>query len=159
MRIFLFLIIVLFFGNCGNTDKTTKDVATQVTTVVDNLLPGIPSEVLINLYENCNYIDFIFSSLPFSISQEDKSSIQQTLKHINQNPPAKIDRSCTYFAQQIFQIDGEIVMDAKIFFLPQCTYYIFYENGEEKYSASFTAEGIQFYNSIIAQAKETSNNG
>lgn len=149
---------IILLASCGN--KTNETAATQeLPTATANTLPPIPTDMLINLFENCSAIDFIFSSLPFSISQDDKPSIQRTISHINQNPPQSIDNSCPYFAQQIFQIDGEIVLDAKIFFLPKCTYYLFYEEGVAKYSASFTNEGVNFYNSLIEQAKQTSNNG
>lgn len=144
--------------SCGQKDNTSSNNESIAVSNEIEVPPVIPKEILINLFENCNYIDFIFATLPFSISQDQKSSIQQTISHIDQKRPLKIDNSCPYFAQQIFQVDGKIVLDAKIFFQENCTYYLFYENGELKYSAGFTQAGITFYNNIIAQAKEVSNN-
>ncbi len=159
MKPFFFLTLLMLALSCKNDSNTTTIQApTKATSNVD-VPPPVPTEKLIELYESCDYIDFIFANLPFSISQEEKASIQQTIRHIDQNPPTAIDPNCPYFAQQIFQVDGEIFMDAKIFFQDGCTYYLFYEDGKAIYSASFTNEGIKFYNNIIAQAKQTSNNG
>lgn len=157
MNKILLLSIVIFLFSCKSNE--TKNQATVATAGVAEVPPLIPSDVLINLFENCTYIDFIFATLPFSISQGDKPSIQQTIANIAHVQPATIDLTCPYFAEQIFQIDGEIVLDAKIFFQQNCVYYLFYKDAELLYSASFNDAGIRFYNNIIAQAKQTSNNG
>ena len=157
MNKLLLLSIVVFLFSCKS--ETAKNQAPAATPTVAEVPPLIPSDVLINLFENCTYIDFIFATLPFSISQDDKPSIQQTIANIAHVQPATIDPTCPYFAEQIFQIDGEIVLDAKIFFQQNCTYYLFYKDAELLYSASFNDAGIKFYNNIIKQANQTSNNG
>ena len=156
MKRFFVLFFLLSVLSCKqeSANKAIPNTASNV-----EVPPVIPTELLINIYENCSNIDFIFATLPFSISQEDKPSIQNTIRFIHQAQPAQIDNSCPYFAQQIFQIDGEIVLDAKIFFQQNCTYYLFYEEGQLKYSASFNEAGINFYNNLISQAKNSSNNG
>lgn len=149
------LLISLTLPSC----KSGTEKAKSAPTASANIPPAIPSDVLINVYENCDFIDFIFSSLPFSISQENKASIQQTLTYIVPSQPQEIKEDCPYFAQQIFQINGEIVLDAKLFFQQGCVYYLFYENGKAVYSASLNENGIKFYNNVIEQAQNTSGNG
>jgi hypothetical protein len=161
MKQVLLLSILLLLAACKSDTKPSGNLQQSGTpsSTSANIPPGIPNEKMIDLYENVDFIDFIFRDLPFSISQEDKASIQQTIRHINNVPPPAINPNCEYFAQQIFQENGEIVLDAKIFFQEGCTYYLFYENGVAKYSGSFTPEGIQFYNSILAQAEQVRSNG
>jgi hypothetical protein len=158
MKQLLLIAILGFFLACQSENKPANAAQTITATSSTVVPPGIPSAKMIELYENCDFIDFIFKDLPFSISQEDKASIQQTIRHINNVPPPSINPNCQYFAQQIFQENGEIVLDAKIFFQEGCTYYLFYEDGVAKYSGSFTQEGIKFYNSILAQAEEVRSN-
>lgn len=159
MKQLMFLSLLLLVIACKN-DGTSPDQTKPVESSTSNIVPpGIPNAKMIELYENVDFIDFIFRDLPFSISQEDKASIQQTIRHINNVPPLAINPDCQYFAQQIFQENGEIVLDAKIFFQEGCTYYLFYEDGVAKYSGSFTNEGIQFFNKILAQAELERSNG
>ena len=159
MKQLLIFTLLVFIFSCKSETKTAVVNAPSAESAATNIPPPIPTEKMIELYENCDFIDFIFRDLPFSISQEDKASIQQTIRHINNVPPKSIDPNCPYFAQQIFQENGEIVLDAKIFFQEGCTYYLFYEEGVVKYSGSFTAEGVTFYNSILAQAEKVRSDG
>ncbi|GLR19232.1 hypothetical protein [Portibacter lacus] len=161
MKKFIALLLFVSFLACkeNKTQVVAENAPSQPATTTANIPPAIPSDILINLYENCDFIDFIFPNLPFSISQEDKASIQQTLRHINNVQPTEFDPQCPYFAQQIFQENGEIVLDAKIFFQKGCTYYLFYEDGVVKYSGSFTNEGILFYNNILQEAEKIRANG
>ncbi len=163
MRIWIGLIVLLVFFSCkgekGGEQAVENQNVEKAVVANSQIPPAIPSEILIDMYENCDYIDFIFPNLPFSISQEEKASIQQTLRHINNVQPSNFNPSCPYFAQQIFQENGEIVLDAKIFFQEGCTYYLFYEDGLAKYSASFTTEGVAFYNNILAEAEKIRANG
>ncbi|WP_235296732.1 hypothetical protein [Portibacter marinus] len=161
MRFVINLLLIGCLLACNNSGERSSSLEGASASASDQSKsanvtppPAIPTEILLDVYENCDYIDFIFPNLPFSISQEDKSSIQQTMRHINNVQPSNYNPDCPYFAQQIFQENGEIVLDAKIFFEPTCTYYLFYENGLPVYSASFTNEGIEFYRKILAQAQQ-----
>ena len=146
----------MLFIACKSSNEDTS-VEKEETTI--QLPPAIAPAKLVQIFENCDHIDFIFTNLPFSISQDDKSSIQQTVRQIEPRKPEGIDFSCNYMAEQIFMSEGEIILDAKIFFEGKCTYYLFYEDGKPKYSASMTQAGITFYNNILAQAKATNANG
>lgn len=163
MKAYYYLLFAVLILACKS--ESTSDSPTSTSTSLEQtsskveVPPAIPTELLIELYENVDYIDFIFPNMPFSISQEDKASIQQTMRHINNVQPASIDPNCPYLAQQIFQENGEIVLDAKIFFQQGCVYYLFYDGAKPIYSASFTNEGIEFYNSILAQAQQARSNG
>jgi hypothetical protein len=155
MKCKLFILISFILVACNGNVKVSENTNTAQTTIP----PAIPTSKLVEVFESCDYIDFIFSSLPFSISQSERVSIQQTITYIDPKQPPKIDPSCPYFAQQIFQSDGEIILDAKIFFQEGCTYYLFYEDGVAIYSGSFTNDGIKFYNNIIQQAQQVGGNG
>ena len=151
---FLILLSILIISCKGNKDVNNESYNSQ-----NLILPAIPTSILVDVFERCDYIDFIFANLPFSISQNDQASIKQTIRNIDPKQPEQINVTCPYFAQQIFQANGEIILDAKIFFQEGCTYYLFYEDGVAKYSASFTNDGINFYNNIIQQAQQVGGNG
>lgn len=155
-KIILLALLGLF---ACKADKTNTSNVAQAPVSKAQAPPAISTEKLIELYENCDFIDIIFKDLPFSISQGDKPSIQQTIRNINNVAPPTINAGCPYFAELIFQENGEIVLDGKIFFQEGCTYYLFYEKGVVKYSGSFTQDGINFYNNILAQAEKARTNG
>lgn len=153
-----FLFVSLLVLSCKNTD--TKSTSDQVAVQNQGIIPpAIPAADLIYLFENCTFIDFIFANLPFSMSQEDKASIQQTIRHIVPVAPTQINPECQHLVELLFQVEGEIINEVKIFFQPECTYYLFYKNGVAVYSASFNEQGINFFNNILQQVGQTRGNG
>ena len=57
-------------------------------------------------------------------------------------------------AGKIYNIGTETYLEAEVFFDANCHHYDFYKNGKLTYRSQITQQGINFYNNVIAQAKQ-----
>lgn len=112
--------------------------------------PSVPLDTLMMLWENCDYIDFVFYNFNFSMSQHEKEGIQSTLRHIAEETPTIVD-DCPAIGRLFFQVDGRNALEGDIHIGPHCLYYIFYENGKKAYANKMTEMGKNFYASIFQQ--------
>ena len=132
---------------------TTETTTTPPTTseAVSSPYPSITQEKMMNLYENCDYIDFVFYGTNFSMSQNQQPAIRSTLGGVS-TTPAKVVASCQPVGRVFFQIDGQNAEEADLFFGGSCLYYLFLENGSYAYGNQLTEEGFAFYTKIFEQA-------
>ena len=111
------------------------------------IIVSLPTSVFEELYTEADYMDVIFQELPYSISQENNSSIRQILRHVDNKAPASINNNCPLLAQQVFQRQGKIIAEADIFCDQGCYYYVFKFKGQVYYNA-MTQAGIEFYENL-----------
>jgi hypothetical protein len=154
-RILPFFVFAMFIFSCSDKTESTGDNQTQQTTVADTpeaeALPLPPLQTLEYLFQNCSHIDYVFYELPFSMSLDDKGSIQRTLSHISTSvAPEK--PSCKAMGRIFFDVGVETVLEADFYFSEGCVYFIFFEDGKKKYSSYMTPEAVQYMNNYISQA-------
>ncbi len=157
MKIIQILIcaIFCFFLSCesknNSTENTTpKSHEDKKINHKGEQYPSITLDIMRKIFEESDYADFVFYNTNFSMSMDQKPSIQGTIRHISESVPA-IDPACKAIGRVFYQIDGENFMEADIFFENDCKYYIFYENKKKKYANQMTEEGINHYNNIFSQ--------
>lgn len=160
---FSLLLASLFFSQCqsGTTDQNQEEAQTEVeapattapvtTETTTSPYPSITQEKMIYLYDNCDYIDFVFYTTNFSMSQNVQGAIRSTLGTIS-TTPAKIVSSCQPIGRVFFQVDGQNAEEADLFFGGACLYYLFLENGTYTYGNQMTEGGFGFYQKIFQQA-------
>ncbi|WP_367393109.1 hypothetical protein [Lewinella sp. LCG006] len=164
MRIIFFSLLIagLFCSQCqsGATDQNQETAQTETATTVPapattetptTPYPSITQEKMMHLYNNCDYIDFVFYSTNFSMSQNTQAAIRTTLGTVS-TTPAKVISSCQPIGRVFFQIDGQNAEEADLFFGGACMYYLFLENGTYTYGNQLTEEGFGFYQKIFQQA-------
>ena len=161
MKYFTLLLLSLLFLQCNNNpkkdDKTaekttqTKPVSTTAApTQAVATYPSITEEKMKYIYENCDYIDFIFYETDFSMSQNQRPAIIQTIGGVS-TTPAPIDASCKPVGRLFFQVQGTNALEADLFFTGTCMYYIFLENGTYAYANLMTPQAATFYQKIFAE--------
>ena len=128
--------------------NTANTPASQATATY----PSIPADMVKMLWENCDYVDFVFYYLNFSMSQKVQNSIRQTIAHIASEVP-KIDPNCQPIGRLFFQADGKNIAEADIFYSNGCAYYIFYKDGQYAYANKMLPQGSQFYDNIFKQVQ------
>jgi hypothetical protein len=135
----------------GSTEGAAGTAA-PAATVSNNAgsLPPMPKERLQNLWDNCDYIDFVFFDLDFSMSQEEKSAIQGTVAGIGANAPT-LNPACKPIGRVFFQVAGKNVEEADLVMGQGCVYYIFQENGKPAYANLLTERGFKFYQDVFTQ--------
>ena len=114
--------------------------------------PAMSLEQQKSLFDNVDYLDFIFHDYPFSMSQSEKPSIQTNISYVGREPVFEIPATCKPIARQFYQIQGEIVIEADVYYGDPCYFYVFYENGKAVYANKMTTNGIGFFGNILNQA-------
>jgi len=146
---FLLLIISCCYACRQNGQAEQSSSGGQVSAPY----PSIPDSTMQRLWDECDYIDFVFYNLSFSMSQEQQSDIRSTLQHISRKP-AEVYPECPAMGRLFFQIEGENAAQADIFFTPECQYFVFYEDNEKTYANAMTPAGIQFYERVLQMIEQ-----
>lgn len=133
----------------AGTESTNANASASTGTAI---YPSITPEKVKMLWDKCDYVDFVFYYLNFSMSQKVQNSIRQTIAHISSEVPL-IDPNCQPIGRLFFQSDGQNISEADIFYGNGCAYYIFYEDGKYAYANKMLPQGTQFYDNIFKQVQ------
>jgi len=164
MRNILYVAVVgLVFGiACQPTpkqstqdDTTTSNPSSSVQDTIIPTHPSISQEVMDMLWDKCTSIDYIFYSLPYSISTSSNAESRPLLRHIS-NTPAQVLPNCPAIATIMYIGNGEKLLQASLHLSASpCSYVVFYENDKPKYANYLTPEGMgymkQLFNSVQIQ--------
>ena len=148
-------VMLIAFILVGCKEKQAQEPNNPTTTSEGGtILPVMPVQQQSYLFDNVELIDYIFHELPFSLSQSEQPSIQAKIAGISQE--AVLPNSCKSMARMFFQVKGEIVMEADVYFSPpDCYHYVFIEEGVEIYANKMGPANIQFYNHFLTQMNVT----
>lgn len=160
-----YIIIILIFSlySCKEQEsiKTTATIKTnqveQESIPKDGVIidyPSVPEELMKNLYENCEYMDYIFNDLNFSISQDNRNSIRASIGFVSTERQTIIPSGCKAIGRKFFHVNGEIIAEADVYYSDNCTFYIFFENSKPVYANKMTQAGLNFYGNIIKSGNE-----
>lgn len=155
--VYIFLIAATFFAcnqseKPSNTDQANNTPATTTPAPAASAeqYPPMPVDTLRMLYDNTDYIDFVFYTEDFSISQNEKPSIQSSLTHIS-GEQAMLNPGCKPIGRIFYQIEGANRFEAEFFLSKDCIYYLFYQNGKKMYASKMTQQGFNFFANIYNQ--------
>lgn len=116
---------------------------------------GIPEEMIVELVTNGDHIDFMFNEMPLSMNQTENSAIRTDMTYISSTPIAGIPQQCSPMARKIYLGNGEILLEADLYFSQQCLFQVFIKDEKPLYGNLLTMEAVQFYGSLMDQAKES----
>jgi hypothetical protein len=154
--LFLLFSAVLLTNACKKGGETKADTAAPASAPAAPAptaqLPSIPLSLLENVFMNATQVDYIFYYYPFTVSLTEKPSIQSSVRHIAE-APASQKPECKPAGRVTYQIQGDIVLEGDFYFSNGCTYFVFYENQQQKYANMMTDEGINSLNTQIQQAQ------
>ncbi len=151
------LMLACLFA-CKESAEKTEISKSENSSLIDNPYPPLPMEIMGKLFQECNYVDYIFNNLPFSVSQDSNEAIKTNLSFFEQRAPEKINKSCKSLGREFFQISGEIIIEAEIYYSNECQHYIFYKDGKPMYSNVISASGKNFYQQLINNAQKLKRN-
>ena len=154
------VLLIVFFGGCGNpTSNTENDELQSVTSDATEgpSYPSITQEEMIDLFNRCDYVDYIFYDFSFSISQGEKPAIQAALNHVSKSI-AKINTNCKPIGRIFYQIEGVNVLEADIYFAEGCQYYLFYKDQKPVYANELSPAGVAFYQSVFKNFEQYQSN-
>jgi len=145
-------------SNCGDKTTATKEqnpaIPTKTTApaVTPNALPSITLEEMKLLYEKCNYIDFIFYNMDFSMSVQDKNNVQRVVTFVDKTQPSG-NLTCKAMGRIVYQSSGETLMEADMHFDKYCRHLVFYKDGKKVAANNMTDQGVAYFNQMFSQVK------
>lgn len=160
MRIILVLIIaaICCLGCKNDTSKQTPTESPQIQ--VNNKGPQyqqLPNDMMMDLWNKGDLIDYIFHNLPFSMNQTEQASIRTNLTYFSSDPQPTIPAGCKPMGRQFFGIQGNIVLEADIYFSDNCAFYVFFIDGKAKYANKMSESGQNFFSNMIQRGLEARN--
>jgi len=139
----LLVVSVVVFSSCDN-----GATATQKATP----LPSITLEEMQLLYDKCDFIDFIFFHMDFSMSVNTKSNIQKVVTFIDKPQPNPAI-TCPAMGRLVYQSNGEILMEADMHYEKDCYYFTFYKDNKKVYLNKMTEQGKNYFQQMFNQVK------
>lgn len=161
---FSLLILSFFLISCGENKSLTpaeesKEVIqpkVKVKSVFDTV--GISKEVFQKILQEGDHIDIIFNDLPLSMNQDGNSALYQDLQYISSRPMKTLATDCSPLARKIYLSKGEIIMEADLYFGPECYFQVFIKDGKELYGNYLTSQGVAFVEQLLKQAQAANPN-
>lgn len=148
-KIFAFICFLLIgLVSCKN-DKTVKS---NTPAIVENGFEKLPSDILNRMWNEAEMLDYIFHDLPFSMSQDEKQSIQANMTYIDKYAQPTIPQGCKPAARQFYQVNGIIELEADVYISEGCYFYVFIVDGKPQYANKMAQEGINFFRTMISKA-------
>lgn len=157
----LFAFAGLLLWGCQEAPKQEQQQAVNTTPAASAALyPSIALDTLEMLWSKCNYIDFVFYNLNFSVSQNDPPAIKSTIQHVAADVPA-INNACKPEGRIFFQVDGRNALEGDFYLGKDCIYYIWYKDGgKTPYAAnSMTQLGVKFFQDLFQKALQANPQG
>jgi hypothetical protein len=156
MRWILYLLLPIgLLSACTDGGKKSTDGVTVKAVESKrgpHALPPMDKATYEQLQSTVTQVDYIFHSLPFSVNQTERPAIQTNLAMISPERANDVT-GCPIFARESFQVNGEIVLEADIYFNEGCYAYVFYQGKDKVFANKITDQGKQFYNNLINQVK------
>lgn len=149
--ILIALGLAAIFQGCGEDKPTQPPPAATSAAQPVSTLPSIPKEKLEYLWNNCDVIDYVFYTLPISMNVENPDAVRNALTHVASEPAPMLPQ-CKAIGRIFYQVKGENVLMADMYFSEGCTYYVFLENDKPAYANYITPQAVQYFNSVFSQA-------
>jgi len=156
----LYISLLVFTISCSGDTNKSKSQTTKTTQAAasqaqgEPLLPMIPNDLKLKMWNEGEIIDYIFHDLPFSMNQNEQASIRTNMTYIADAPVTALPKGCKPMAKQFYQANGSIIYEADVYFNKDCQFYVFYIDGKAKYANQMDETGKQFFTNMISQATQ-----
>jgi len=156
MRTIISFLIVILLTACGAEKKQPSTGTEVVQSAQSNsrAFKPVPNEIIMNIWNNCEMIDYIFDKPSFSMNQDEKNSIKANVTYITSQGLGEIPTGCKPIGRSFFQVAGDIVLEADIYCDKDCQFYVFFIDGKAAYGNYMNAEGVSFFTNMMNQAQQ-----
>jgi hypothetical protein len=156
--LFVFIACLAGPGCKNNTSATTEATASESpeNKSTSAQYESIPQDLVMKVWNEVDMLDYIFHDLPFSMSQNDQASIRTNVTYIGKDAQPDIPTDCRPIARQFYQTEGDIFLEADIYFDAKCKFYVFFIEGKPRYANKMSPEGVSFFQTMIKQALNAS---
>jgi hypothetical protein len=91
------------------------------------------------------------------MNQTEQASIRTNLTYFSSDPQAHIPTECKPMGRQFFGIQGNIVLEADIYYSDNCAFYVFFIDGKARYANKMSESGQAFFSNMIKQGLQARN--
>lgn len=157
----IILLPLLLFSACKNPENTAPagpigfPEGTPLTTPEGFSPLGINQEVIKDILEKVDHIDYMFNTIPLSMNQDGSQAILKDMSLISTTAIEGIPTICTPLARKIYMSGGEIMIEADLYFSQECVFQLFIKDEKPLFGNLLTGQGINFYNNLMAEADKT----
>lgn len=162
MKRFIFyptlLFCLVFLANCKNPGADVVEAALpegQLIVPEGFSKEGINRETMELLLNNGDHIDYIFTSIPLSMNQDGRNAMMQDLRFVSNKVMTGVPQSCAPLARKIYLGNGEILMEADIYFSEGCLFQIYIKDEKPLFGNLLSQEGITFYKNLMLEARQS----
>ena len=151
----LFLLLCTCGSACkqNSGDKNLTDTGVVPTSERNVKYESMPFPRLKYIFENATYLDATFYELPISINQSEPDQIQATIAGVG-SQPMNFEEDCKPIGHIWFQVNGQNVEEADIYFGGRCVGYVWYDDGKPAFSNALTEQGANFYLNIFQSVQQ-----
>lgn len=149
-KIFVFFTLsTLVFFSCGN--KTTDEKQPVVTQ--SKILPPVPEQFIVDMYEKIDHIDYYFRNTNFSVSQDSPEAVKSFISLLSPGLAKGVSDSCASPLRMTFLSQGNILFETEMYMTDNCMYVEYYIDNKKTYHSSHSEQGYNFLLNIIESAK------
>lgn len=131
----------------------TPEEAAHAHAMLQAELPQLPAEWFQRLWDSCTLVDYTYFTMPITMSLDRQASVRSSLRHIGVGAVVR-KADCKLFAKIFYQVKGQIVLDADMFYSENgCSYVIYNVGGKPTFANPISTEGVQFLTQIIERQK------
>ena len=143
------LLFVFFMCACSNNPKTEENPTTETPAVIATPeFAPIPLEIGGELFNECDFVYYIFYELPFSMSYDRQATIQMAVSWIGKSSDIPTS-GCKSLGRMIFQKQGAVIIEAEIYVSEDCSHYKWIKDGQVLYASQMSPAGKNHYMGII----------
>lgn len=156
----LFLLIGILLISCKNDNLNQRAKPSTLPSLPQNemlqaeekQLPSISQEFMTDLFVQCDYIDFVFYELPFSMSFDNLKTIQSTMSWISTSVPI-LSKNCKPIGRMVYQSKGEILVEAEMIISESdaCGHIVWIVDGKPTYANRYNINGKNYMLGLINQ--------
>ena len=153
----LFFLFFISIGSHYNCKEKTPEVSHTTPQKTHSLqLPsdqGISADIVQRIIDECISIDVTFTDLGFTMNQHEKSAIINDLSFISSTPLAEIPKNCSPLGRKVYYSKEGVIIEADIYIVEACEILVFIRNEKPLFANILNQTGVDFYKSVLAQAK------
>ncbi|MEM6726244.1 MAG: hypothetical protein AAF598_19530 [Bacteroidota bacterium] len=138
----LIVVFALLFGlKALNKPKGEPNPQTPAAPSSIAGYPIPPIDYLNNLFNETDYIDYIFQETNFSLSVEEPESVKGNVRYLSVDPVT--DYGCAPFVGNIyFNKEGRAFAEGEIYYKDDCAFFILLDaNRQRQYACAMSASG------------------
>ncbi len=139
-------------NNTANSASATANQPTTTQPATPHPLPSITLDEMQVLYNECDYIDFIYYNMDFSMSVNTKTNVQRVVTFVDKTQPSG-SATCPAMGRIIYQKNGETLLEADMHYSQDCQHFIFYKDNKQVYANNMTPQGIAYFQQMFSQVK------